>query len=469
MGLERLRINKAKVSLYLVGTLSSIAVGIIITALRADLSAILWYLLFVVVILPVFVDRLILRRSIDLFEPVYLSALTYVVHFVGPLAGSIFLGVEHPLFPQLNFNPAMIFTTIGLLSFYWGYYIVRLPAIRTDACPTIKKQGRWSKRKILIVVSVYCGITIVSLSLFWFPRYGGLEGYLALLYGVGATNYAIQGLGYAKALLFLAVSAFHLTFLNILISSKPRHQAVDWLLFIFAGLVSTASMLLTGNRVFILWNFGVPIVIWHYFKRRLSFAVIVGGLGLAFVVVLGYTSFVRSPGSLNLASSSVASDLISFYVTQTAEALVVSDFIDRQANVLGFQYGGTLLATLANPIPRALYPTKPPTAGEIYTRYFHPDIWRSAVTYLGVPWIGELYMNGGPLGVILGMAVTGILWRKIYSYFTSKRSLIAHYKYAMAVFCLYFLIVRGSLQATAFPLLWLIPTLIGIGLISKTR
>ena len=461
--------NKRSAPLFLVGVISTIAVGVIISSMIASLSAILWLLLFAVVTLPVFIDRIILRQSIDLFGPVYISALTYFIHFVGPLAGSIFLGIEHPLFPEPNMKLGMIYITIGLLSFYIGYYIIRPRAIRARTHTDIRKKKRWFRRAIFPVVGIYCGITIACYLVFWLPRYGGLEGYIALFSGVGATNYALQGLGYARALIFLAVSAFHLSFLNILVLAKQRLRTMDWLLIVFAGLVSTASMLLTGNRVFILWNFGLPIVIMHYYKRRLSFSLTLVGLVLAFVIVVVYTSSFRSPGSLKLDSSNIVSEMTSFYVTQTAEALVVSDLVDRQAQILGFQYGRTLLAALANPIPRAIFPGKPATAGELYTRYFHPDIWRSGVTYVGMPWLGELYLNGGALGVVFGMVVTGMLWRMIYVHFISKRSLIAYYEYAVSAFCLYFLIVRGTLQATAFPLLWLIPTILGIGLISKTQ
>ena len=44
-------------------------------------ACVLWCFLVATIALPVFVDRLILRRPSDMFEPVYLSSLVYFVSF----------------------------------------------------------------------------------------------------------------------------------------------------------------------------------------------------------------------------------------------------------------------------------------------------------------------------------------------------------------------------------------------------
>ena len=457
----------------LIAALSIIA-GVAISQVRLSLSAILWCILLATTVAPVFYDLAILRRPIDFCEPLYLSSLTYVVIFVGPMAGTIFGRIDYPLFPALNLDSGLIFTTIGLLSFYLGYYLVRPSMVASEFHLSVDRDQRQLSKVILpLVVSIYCGITLGSLVLFWFPAYGDLGGYLALLSGFGASGYAMQGLGYQRALLFLAAPAFHLAFLNVLASTKSQRSWMAWLLLGLAGLVSVSAMWLTGNRVFILWNIGIPVILWHYFRHRLSLASIMISLGLAFVLVVFYTNVVRSPGSVFISSANAPSELMFFYVSQTGEPHVVSDLINRQSNVLDYQYGLTLVASLMNPIPRAWYPAKLPTAGELYTRYFFPDIWRFGVTYLGMPWLGELYLNAGSLGVILGMMITGLFSGKIYGIFLkNRRSLMAGYTYAMTLYSLYFLIIRGSLQAISFPLLWLIPGLpglVGMHLVSRTR
>jgi hypothetical protein len=124
---------------------------------------------------------------------------------------------------------------------------------------------------------------------------------------------------------------------------------------------------------------------------------------------------------------------------------------------------------MMNVVPRVFYPTKPPTAGEIYTRYFHDRVWRTGVTYLGMPWVGELYMNGGPAGVVLGMMATGLIFAWLYTRFALRVGRDSCFWYAVAMFALYFLIVRGSLQAFSYPALWFGLGWLGLRLATKAH
>jgi hypothetical protein len=418
-----------------------------------DRATLTWWILIVVIALPFFIDKLLFQRTIDIFEPHSLSALVYLINFAGPVAGTLFGDVQYPLLPYVDLVPGMVQAIVGLPCLYAGVYAVRY--LRGDsrvAAPSATPP--LSIVTIAIVAVLYCAATLISIMFFWLPLYGGLEGYLAGLYGFGVTDYDLQSLGYQRALLFLATSAFHVTFVKSL-DRDERNWWIVWTLVILTGAVSSAAMILVGSRALLLWNLGVPVVIWHYRRRRISLrAGIVGLIGL-FAIVVWYTDVIRSPGSVSTSTAGLLADALPFYVGQTGEPHVVADLIDRQPTTLEYQLGTTVLASFMNVIPRAWFPGKPPTAGEIYTRYFHDSLWRSGVAYMGMPWLGELFMNGGPIGVVIGMTVTGLLWGWMYSVFRHSPTPLRSYAYAIAAFSLYFLISRGTLQAVSYPLVWI--------------
>ncbi len=84
--------------------------------------------------------------------------------------------------------------------------------------------------------------------------------------------------------------------------------------------------------------------------------------------------------------------------------------VDQTPERIPFLEGETLKNLLTNVVPRVFWPNKPP---EVLGQWFghHYRILRDndTVTSINLPWLIEFYINFGPLGVVVGMAIVGVL------------------------------------------------------------
>jgi O-antigen polysaccharide polymerase Wzy len=95
---------------------------------------------------------------------------------------------------------------------------------------------------------------------------------------------------------------------------------------------------------------------------------------------------------------------------------VVQVIVEKTGNGVDFQNGYTLTPILAAFVPKLLWPDKPnvPT-GQLVDRAFHFD--DSDATYISPSHLGELYWNFGWGGVVIGMAIIGLICGYIGSRF----------------------------------------------------
>lgn len=105
-------------------------------------------------------------------------------------------------------------------------------------------------------------------------------------------------------------------------------------------------------------------------------------------------------------------------------------------------HGGTLLAAALAPIPRALWPNKPITAGSGDLVSYFTGIGFAEGTSVGVGQVMEFYINFGELGVFLGFLILGVL----ISYFDFRAGYALHLGDHKG-FTLWFLAGIGFLQA----------------------
>jgi hypothetical protein len=254
---------------------------------------------------------------------------------------------------------------------------------------------------------------------------------------------------------------FFVAVLNLLLRSTVRRS--DALLVILAGSVSVVTTALTKNRVFLVWDLALPIVFLHYARRPIRVAEMALGIAALFIIAVAFTVALRSPAAFtSRTDSGLVADVADFYVVQTGEMSVVSDIVERQPVTLGYLNGATLVASALNVVPRAIWPDKPATTGEIYTRYFMPDLWRSGATFIGVPWLGELLLNGGLPALIVGTFISGWLSGMVYRRVWANTSAVSIALRGLFAFALFLLITRGSLEFYSFTLVWGVPLVLGI-------
>jgi oligosaccharide repeat unit polymerase len=316
-----------------------------------------------------------------------------------------------------------------------------------------------------IVLGV-CAISFLTYVLFFFPASGGISQYLDPGSGLFGSVDTLRGAGIARAAILLASVGFFIAVVHFLLRSSPRPS--DLLLVLLAGSASVVATALSRNRVFLVWDLAVPVVILHYTRRRIRVPEALLGITALFVITVVFTVAIRSPQAFSSRTGSgFLASIADFYVVQTGEMSVVSDIAERQASTLGYLDGATLVASAVNVIPRAIWSDKPSTAGETYTQYFMPDVWRRGSTFLGVPWQGELLLNGGLPALVLGGFLTGLLFGLLYRRIWAKPTAVGIALRGLFSFSLFLLITRGSLEFYSFTLVWGVPLVLGILILTK--
>jgi oligosaccharide repeat unit polymerase len=97
--------------------------------------------------------------------------------------------------------------------------------------------------------------------------------------------------------------------------------------------------------------------------------------------------------------------------------------VDAIPNIMPWQHGTTYLALLTAPIPSRIWPNKFWSAPAIFTQHIWPDRFVFAVSSTLPPGlIGEMYMNFGPLFVLLGMLIFGTLFGYFYTIAQTRKT-----------------------------------------------
>ena len=86
--------------------------------------------------------------------------------------------------------------------------------------------------------------------------------------------------------------------------------------------------------------------------------------------------------------------------------------IDGVPRLVDFQHGKTMVTWLVAPIPRSIWPDKPGIGAGDELRRIFGTYWGTSVPP-GI--VGELYLNFGMFGVLVGMLAVGLLLRSIYA------------------------------------------------------
>ena len=87
---------------------------------------------------------------------------------------------------------------------------------------------------------------------------------------------------------------------------------------------------------------------------------------------------------------------------------------------VGYLWGSTYAKFFFWPIPRSMWPEKPEGISRIAVRYFYPEMYEKGVS-MSPTIIGEAYFNFGVLGVIIIMALFGVICQSLYTFLKKNR------------------------------------------------
>lgn len=232
-------------------------------------------------------------------------------------------------------------------------------------------------------------------------RFGGIEGYISVL---ALRVIEFEGLGWLTAIVqtFSIVDLLYFSFVVTL--QNPRRVALA--LYGMHLLVFVVLALLTGSRGSLLVNFVLMTMVHHYLVKRASLrwlaAVAASALLLASVLEVAREGVgVGAEGLVTgLSESKKADSSLSFAWTTYGTLSLALVLGDQNVKL---HYGVTYLTWATNVIPRAFWPNKPDTGGNVLTKEYTGDAWGGS-SYLSTGILPEAMLNfGQAAGLLVGL------------------------------------------------------------------
>lgn len=232
---------------------------------------------------------------------------------------------------------------------------------------------------------------------------------------VGAHYVMILRFGVVASLLYLAIRGRDLASLSI---------------FALSIILTTALVYLaTGSRSFVVNALAMSLIVSYAKNGRMHYGKILFA-GLALLIFLGvgaeYRKAQRGVSSVSDVQLSVGlgesmRSALSELGHRTVGFSGELGILGRVPSERDYLFGSTYLSFIAAPVPRALWEDKPRGGGfETASYIFERDD-------LAIPPgnVGELYLNFGYVGVVVGMFVVGVLLSSFHSAYTRHRGALS--------------------------------------------
>jgi len=414
-------------------------------------------LLLVLGILLIFPIILSLYRckQIDIFEPIYAFLVGYSFFlFIRPLYillfnDFIFLNTPYGGGAGIIL-PALGLIILGLFSFYLGYYTPLGQNIGRSLPPIAEKLSSKKVRNY--------GFLIIIIG---FLLYKIFEFQVANVVGnvyQKSTAYLYLGID------IVGVGVF---FLFLWIKKNPNFKNI-FLFLIVSGYVLYDYMVRGARyRTFYL----VLVIFISYYllsEKRISFRKALAFCVLFFVYIAG-VGYLRGGGNVTIDKWSKFNfaGVFGRFFSSSGDLNIFDVFTKVIISVpekVPYQIGRTFLYLFVHPIPRIIWSGKPlPTETLINRTIFAgsgPVIAGSGYAY-SMP--GSCYIEGGIVGVFIGMFIFGLLCRILWAYHKKYNNIGSKMLLAISL-PIVFLFQRGGYTAndTVWYLIYLIPSFIGL-------
>jgi len=422
---------------------------------------------------------MLLSRRLDVLSPVLLFTVCVFIGYVVPMPA--FLAGIDPVSTtwtnvygdfERSLARALWVTVLGVIGFYLGYGVVRdlLPATRlSDAADHSRP---WRKKNLQSVSFVY---TVGGLGLFA-AGVAIIGGPQRLTIGLSDRVSLFAGLNYLFSAINLLLVVSLVWWVRALCEERLPRPAF-WL-YTACALALAAFQ---GSKAVLFVFTLTMVIVYHTLRRRVPLARL-ALLGLLFPLFIAvYAIFVREYVVWGEIRSIDAGESWPIFLWLLATTEFAGNFvqlqaltlvIDRVPDVLDFQTGRTLLALLSLPVPSGLYPDKYLTAPGVFTLAIDADRWLVGGTTLPPGLIGEMYMNFGVAGVLVGLTMFGAAlgWvRRLMKERGRDPVIVTQYALIVAMMAHY---VRGDLVSpTVLLLIFALPTLVmlRVGLARRRR
>ena len=396
------------------------AVGLCIlcfVALSAGLTAIgnieadrigFFLILGLLLMAPVFVAGI--GRSVDPLESVYFWLPVYgYVYLIKPTV-RVILG-EPFWFGEENLEWALSIAIVGLIAFYVGYYC-RLGAAISKHVPIMS--GAISQRRLR-----FCGWAFIAVGAAGLWTYmetsGGWRQFWSLPHGYGGKPELSTA--YIYQLPELMIIGFFLIAYDAIASKRFTVLTVARVGAASIGGIGVYTIL-WGRRTFVLWVLLTIFILYFLRKGRRPRPTVILLLGLIAYLAISLTLAYRSYFYLGASWEDLAG--VKPVGVATAAISQPGDEFDSFLAIVGlypdpinYDYFGIYGRILIHPIPRLVWPDKPP---------LFVSSWDEFLFRTGISWgasdsvLGDLYIQMGLLGVLIGMFLAGVLFKFLFAY-----------------------------------------------------
>ena len=299
---------------------------------------------------------------------------------------------------------AGILALLSSVSFYLGYGLDRGSPMKVVTLGELRYLSR-RHRQIVIAAAV---IAIAALS-------AGIALYFELdvgnmLFRGFAEQLELSAFGYSAISFFVRPLLFNLIFLILLIRARQRGSfdvatyTLCMLLLVFVSPVGIPRTL-TGALY-------IPLLMLVFFPRLISTYSVVCVIIFAVLLVAPIADIFRS------VQAGPTVDLLSNFNLDYAFSghfdafFNLTQVVDLSYSSAGLQVMGALLFW----IPRAIWPGKP-----VGTSFDFADYAGLSAHNVSFPLTAELYVDFGIFGVLLGMYILGLIYRRLDAYLSKPR------------------------------------------------
>jgi O-antigen polysaccharide polymerase Wzy len=360
------------------------------------------------------------RNPIKSIEPTITFSMIYFLIFG---LGAMHAALDPTAYGRLLVDPlpGLLMALAGLPLLLIGYYA--LPARSLQRAAALLPD--WNERPAIVAAALLMLIGAIGLAQMF---QSGSYFFLATATSQPSSDQSV--IGFLQGLFFVG-----LTILAI-VAFRSNRRALVWAVLVIA-LVCAVALLPTGRRYWLLYAAAAVVIPYHVYRRAIPVKAIVAAL-LALVFVLypvgqlyrtASVSVLNSgPSQVPVLAQRVASDLshmtpgeyLDFSLTsafgRVNYALILTRLEETYPQREDYLYGQTYLPAVTSLIPRYFWQDKPPF--DYYNQFGRstgmllPTDTGTTVLFSSV---GELYLNFGPIGLVVGMLLYGLLFKSLYS------------------------------------------------------
>jgi oligosaccharide repeat unit polymerase len=422
-------------------TAVAIALGGLLQPAAPGIKLIPSICLFVTVVILMSFERS--RYGLQAFSPYIFTSVAYLFMFAGvPILDVVF---ANPISAHTAWWPAGWLAWAGFILLWTGYRGVHcLGALDRQRRPI----GTWSPRVAVVAGVLFLGTGLLGV-LLWV---GGPDGVAQYFSNFAKRHELIRGSGSS---VLIAISLAGPAALLLAGNCLRRPTAMRILAFLAVWLPACLVVAgFMGQR----WRAASILVgvvaLYHLGYRRLRTSLL---LLMCVVLVLALIAwgFQRNlVGTPNSAPSLSGLNFYYNYLGRTHEAGQFRNFVITVEGVpdrLDFQYGQTFLSVIPG--------TPFPTGGFLFSSTFYGRLYQAG-TSVPTPLPGELYLNFGVAGIVVGLALFGAALGVLERYYQRNRGRIGPllvYSYSLLPLAL---ILRGDFTTFAgYYLVGLVPLL----------